>query len=596
MLQIVQGMYFRDVPLTDTLHRGILYTNLRAFGDRQAHSLLFGRLLPSTTFHGVGSLTIEAREQLETLTESGRQDALVATSGDQLIDEIAAVMAFCLNVVCVRDHETARRLISRQDETTQQMRGPASILRQTFDAMVVLRGQSIEDFDAFLHALTALQRKCYEAAIRAIRQVVDATLMVDEDATLAYTLMVAALESLGQATEPEPSSWLEYDQQKRERIDQATKGLSQKRKDQIRAAVMTNEHRALQRRFVAFVLNHVEPSFYRREAVGAVRPIAATELPAALRQAYAIRSRNVHALENLAPEVWMAADRADTADVEDNILLSLEGLARLARHVVRRFVARAPKGKDASFNYRSALPGIIRARWAAQYWIHQAAGFDRRSAPAFLDGMIEFLIEGMSKRSEAGLVDMTAVLEKIEKTALSLSKQSDRLPMAGIMALWNACAPEEKRRTLKPKLKAKFENDLSDASIVSFAVKLLLGHELPWSPEALQALATERRTVRLENNLLPMPKRIDAALHIVVADQLLARGDKVAGLAELALAVETVPGLTDLIKFEEAIARGEDPVLNLRRFVLVEQEFVDWKVSDDDTPPTVSDDELTAKS
>lgn len=210
---------------------------------------------------------------------------LAATSGDQVINEIAAVIAFCLNVVCVRNHEMARRLISRQDGTAQQMRGPASILRQTFDAMVILRDESIEDLDAFLHALTALQRKSYEAAIRAIRQIVDATLMVDEDSTLAYTLMVAALESLGQATEPQPSNWLEYDTQKRERIDRATKGLSQKRKDQIRAAIVANEHRALQRRFVAFVLNHVEPSFYRGEAVGAVRPVAATELPAALRQA-----------------------------------------------------------------------------------------------------------------------------------------------------------------------------------------------------------------------------------------------------------------------------------------------------------------------
>ncbi len=74
-----------------------------------------------------------------------------------------------------------------------------------------------------------------------------------------------------------------------------------------------------------------------------------------------------------------------------------------------------------------------------------------------------------------------------------------------------------------------------------------------------------------------MPKRIDAALHLVVADQLLVRGDRDGGLAELAHAVEAAPGLVDLIKFEDAVARREDPVLNLMRFVMVEQEFVDWK-------------------
>ena len=205
--------------------------------------------------------------------------------------------------------------------------------------------------------------------------------------------------------------------------------------------------------------------------------------------------------------------------------------------------------------------------------------------------MIEFLIEGMSKRSEAGLVDMTDVLEKIERSALSLSKQSDRLPMAGILALWNACAPTERRRTLKPKLKAKFDDDLAEISIVSFAVRLLLEQELPWSVEALQALAAKRRTARLESDSMPMPKRIDAALHLIVADRLLERGDRDAGLSELAHAVETVPGLPDLIKFEEAIARGEDPVLNLRRFILAEEDFVAWNASGDDVPPppTMSD-------
>lgn len=575
MLQIVQGLYFRDVLLTDTMHRAILFTNLRAIGDREARSLLFGKLLPSTTFHGVGSLTIEAREQLETLTEDGKQEVLAATSGDQLIDEIAAVITFCLNVVCVRDYDMARRLISRQVGTVPNMRGPASILRQTFDADVILRDESIADLDAFLTTLTALHRKSYEAAIRAIRQIADAMLMVDEDATLSYTLMVAAIESLGHATNPKQSSWLEYDQQKRERIDQATKGLGQDRKDKIQAAIMANEHNALQRRFVAFVIDHVEPSFYRNEAVNAVRPIAATELTAALRHAYAIRSRNVHALENLASEVWMGAGQADTAHVEGKTLLSLEGLARLARHVVRRFVERSSQDKDTSFNYRSALPGIMRARMAAQYWIHQSAGFNRKSAPGYLNGMIGLLIEGMSKRSETGLVDMSAVLEEIEKTALGLSKKSDRLPMAGIMTLWNSFAPAEKRRTLKAKLKKQFKEDLGEASIVSFSINVLLGQELPWSPEVLEALAATRRAARLKENHLPMPKRIDAALHIVVANQLLAKGDTVGGLTELAHAVETVPGLTEIIKFEEAIVRGENPKLNLMRFVLAEQEFID---------------------
>lgn len=594
MLQIVQGMYFRNVPLTDTLHRGVLYTNLRSFGTQVAHDLLFGRLLPSTSYEGVGSLTIEAREHLETVTESGRREVLVATSGDQLIDEIAAVTAFCLNAVCTRDYSRALRLIPRIGDSPAT-RGPASIMRRTFDPVVVLSEQSINDLNAFLCALTALQRKNYEAAIRAIRQIVEAVLVVGEDATLAYTLMVAALESLSQSTKPPLSNWSEYDEQKRGRIEEATRGLSARRKDKIQAAILANEHQALKHRFVSFVLDHVEPSFYRDEAIDAVRPIAAVELPRALHQAYDIRSRNIHALQNLAPEMWMAAYQADTAYTPRGVLLGLEGLARLARHVVRRFIARAPCGKDSSFNYRTALPGIVRVPLAAEHWIHNAAGFNRKTAPRFLNAMIELLVETKANGGDRKLVDMTAVVVDIEKRALRLSKHGDRLPMAAIMTIWNAFAPKEYCRELNPKLREIFERDLDELSIVSFAVRLLLGNEMPWPLKSLQALASDRRNANRQIGFQPMPKRIDAALYLIVAGQLFLNGDNEGGLNELCRAVETVPGLADLIKYEESIKRGYHQTIDMTRFVFGETEFVEWNSPGNNASQSGGDVQLSAQ-
>lgn len=575
MLQIVQGMYFRQVPLTDTLHRGVYYTNLWTARD-QSLTLSFGRILPSTTFHGPRTLTIEAKEQLETLTLSGQREALAATTGDQLLDEIAAVIGFCLNVTCVRDHDMARRLIAAQQGNEVNRRGPASLLRQTFDARVILTEEGVEDLDRFLGALVALERKSYEAALRAIRQIVDATLLVDEDETLAYTLMVAALESLGQATEPKTATWDEYDRKKRGRIDAATAGLDNAVRDRIQTAILANEHHGLQRRFVAFVIDHVEPSFYRAEAIGAIRPIGAADLPNALRQAYAIRSRNVHALEGLAREVWMAGDRSDTAHIDTGMVLTLEGLARLSRHVIRRFVERGPKGVDRTFNYRSALPGIMTARLAAQYWIGNGQGFNRDTAPDYLNGMLTFFIEGIANRSEASLVNMTGVLERIEESALGLSKREDRLPMAAIMTLWNSVAPKEFRRKLKPKLAKQFEADLAEPSMVGFSLAMVLGLPIEWPIEALAAVASSRHKERLGQNSAPMPMRIDAALHIILAHQLLLTAEKEKAMEQLGHAAETVPGLIDLIKFEEAVRRGESPIFNLERFVLGEAEFVDW--------------------
>jgi hypothetical protein len=48
---------------------------------------------------------------------------------------------------------------------------------------------------------------------------------------------------------------------------------------------------------------------------------------------------------------------------------------------------------------------------------------------------VSFLVEGISGRSESGLVDMSAVLVRIEKIAPGLSKSGAGLSMAAIMTL-----------------------------------------------------------------------------------------------------------------------------------------------------------------
>lgn len=583
MLQIVQGNYFRDVPLTDVLQRAVCYTNLRAFREQDL-TFVFGRLLPSTAFRGPRTITIEAREQLEAVNWMGGLELLAATSGDQLIDEIAAVVSFAVNATCVRDGDMARRLIAVREDAGASRMGAASLLRRTFDATVILHDEDVADLDRFVRSLVALERSSYEAAMRAIRRIVDATHLVEEAPDLAYTLMIAALESLGQAATPRAATWSEYDTTKRKRIDAATAGLDDEARDRVREAVLDNQHLGLQRRFAAFVLDHVEPAFYRAEATDAVRPITATELPNALRIAYAIRSRSMHTLGELERELWMAGDRSDTQVLNEGKALALEGLARLSRHVIRRFVERSPVGIDATFDYRSALPGIMPMRWAPQVWMHEATGFDHKSAPAYFDGMLGFLIEELAGRSEAGLVDMTDVLDKIENVAMGLSKRDDRLAMAGIMTLWNNVAPPDNCRTLKPRLAARFAADLAEPSMVGFALAVVQGQRPEWSTETLVSLAAERRTERLGRNAAPMPPRIDAALSLMVAGRLLDpdTDKKAEALEHLAHAVETVPGLTELIRFEDSIRRGDRPLLDLPRFVKGEAEFVAWPGQDDD--------------
>lgn len=150
--------------------------------------------------------------------------------------------------------------------------------------------------------------------MRAIRTVVAARTIVGDDPALAYTLLVAALEAVAQLAIPAESllDWERYDPSKRSELDPVLATLEPPAAEAMRSAILRADQRSLGRRFKSFIFDHVEPSYYRSEANGVARPVRACDLAHALDVAYRLRSRHVHELRHLEPELWVIADRADT--------------------------------------------------------------------------------------------------------------------------------------------------------------------------------------------------------------------------------------------------------------------------------------------
>ena len=363
VLQIASGMYFRPVPLHETVHRATLYTNAERL-EPDAVELPIARLLFSTSLAHVSSVTVEVVDRLESERPDGQPEFMVATSGRELVADVATVLAFALNVTCSTDVDLVRRLVPEQLDRRPAAGAPSNILRRTFDPNIMLKATDFVDVHDFCTRLLALQRSKFVAAMRAIRRVVDATVLIADDVSLAYTLYVAALESLAQGAPGAPSTWESFDAHKRQLIDTACEGLTNEQIARVRTAVLEIEQLSLRRKFQAFTLDHVDRSYYRAEAVGASRPISAASLPRALDFAYKVRSRNVHALKQLEPEMWVMSDRAETIEFEGRTRLRLEGLNRLCRHVIRQFVYRAPTDLDRLFAVSSGLLSVRPCRRA----------------------------------------------------------------------------------------------------------------------------------------------------------------------------------------------------------------------------------------
>lgn len=240
VLQIVTGMYFRDVPLYETTHRAVLYTNASSL-SRDAIELPVGRFLLATTMTPVTAVTIEATERLEAVRPDGSDEFMRATGGTELINDAADVFAFALNVSCSRNVALMERLVPFQlDGRPTHM--PWSILRRTFDPAIVIRDTDVTDATEFATQLLALRRDHFEVAMRSIRSIVDASLLVSDDPGLAYTLFVAALESLAQMSIPVEAkrSWDTYDGTRRKIFDRSVDraGLDAEQAEAVRDAVL----------------------------------------------------------------------------------------------------------------------------------------------------------------------------------------------------------------------------------------------------------------------------------------------------------------------------------------------------------------------
>lgn len=568
MLQIVTKMYFREnVPLHSTVHRCVLYTNRWFLPMGGVIDLPVGQLAPSTGSRPVSTVTLSVTEHLEAENLDGSGFGLVATGGRELVDDLADVLSFALNSVFNRDGDLVRRLVPDSLDAAAH-ESASKLFRGTFDPHRFVQDQELEMVRRFMIQLLALKRSHFEAAMRAIRRVMRGMQRAVDDPTVAYVDIVAALESLSEGTAAPALTWDRLDARKRRLVDEALDGVDADSVQRVRRAVMEAERLGAKSRFLFFVQKHVSPDYFRAGAANALRPVRGADFERALKAAYEVRSRNVHVLEDLPPEAWVLRDRADTVSPPDmGVMLSLEGLARLARHVIGNYIDSAPAEIDPTFDWRSSLPGVLRMRSASQYWIWQAEGFERSSVGRYFSGFVENLIEALSERSD-GVTDMQAVLERIERLVPGMAGGSTVELMVAIYALWHRILAPECHRPQGAKFLADYGPSLESPGIPAFVVGALTGPLPDWTEDQWHTLAADRRTQRSRRQHLELSPSIDAALQVVAAERLMDAGRTDDALALARFAVEEMPGEERLIRWEAGMAAGQIPELDLSALIL----------------------------
>lgn len=556
MLQIVSGKFFDTNMCYETLHRGVYFTNYQTLDDAPI-TIPIGCLLPSTGLGGsVRTVTYELMEKIEWETPS--PGVLISTGGAELVESLADVLSFVLRVLWSPEADLVRRLTAESSLGASSRRHPKNTIRRVFDVQVMSRPGDGRLINEFLLALIGLERASYEGAIRAIRRYVTATHRIVDDTSLAYALFVMSIEALAQATDAPMAAWEDYDEIKRERIDNALDGAPGDMAERVRAAVLRNEHVALGRRFRSFAIDHLSPAFFRDEAEGAIAPISRTDLETVLKRAYEIRSGYVHRLKSLPKLLAEPFHHSETFEIDGQPTLTFEGLARLARHVIIQFVQRARKVEHEDFHWRAALPNLMTASLAPQYWIGRPEEYTVRTARMWLKHFLTQVTAVLLGTLGATLTDLSAVLGKIETLDLDNVKPHDRRPILALYHLFLSLAGSAYQRTQHQELIEQYQADFASPSVEELVVCLVTKREFAWQVDQIEELHTVYHRERHHKDALPLGRVLEAlfTLRLAEANRAADRNHRACEL--ISFAVEAYPGHSALRALEMNL--GEEPI------------------------------------
>jgi hypothetical protein len=228
---------------------------------------------------------------------------------------------------------------------------------------------------------------------------------------------------------------------------------------------------------------------------------------------------------------------------------------------------------------------------APQYWIGNADGFTRPAAPAYLEGFLDLLLGALADPDAAQLVDLTGVLDKIERALPSEAKLETRQPMVALYVLWHAFLDPQHHRPKAAEVIQKYKADLEAPGVLAFVVCVVTSAGIEWSADQLVDLVEARRDDLHRGRGQPLPTRLDTALLLCAAERSWDAQNVTQALSLISEAVASLPGNAALIAFEQDAQAGNKPPIALLDFVLAKNS---WQPNDGvATKPEVSDAEET---
>lgn len=543
MLQICTGkLFFREIEYRNNL-KGIIYTNLKLFKEQKIVTKA-GTILCAETSTGPNAIIYEIEELIEKV--EGGPGVLISHGIESLILDFSSILSFFLNCTASPSYSLTDRLLSDQIGVST-LTTPNKMVKRIFDKNIFYQEYDEKEFIKFTNHLIGLKRETYRGVMSSIRTYVTGMHRISDDFELAYTLLVASIESLAQNFDGHISTWEDFDQNKKRKIDDALSTANEEVKEEVRNAILSIEHSSLGRRFRDFSLKHIKPTFFREEVIEAINPISKSDLTIALKNAYNARSSYVHNLNKL-PKRLVLSTYSETCIIKDETWLTLQGLSRLARHVIVDFVMSQPIIETEPYDYHMERSNIIQFEWAPEHWIAEldfSQGAGIRKLEAFLS-QLSLCVSGVPN---ASITNLTNILEEFENKIDNLQAK-DKNAFLALYIIYNAYIEESERTKNCQEFTKKHQNKISNPCTEGLIVNSLLGFPFHWEIEAHYECLNNYFLERSKKSKIRCPQIFESGMILQLVERYKQINDESKIIELIEMAVENHPSHKGLRQFE----------------------------------------------
>lgn len=471
MLQIISGKFFTSDDRSIHEGKAITYSNYSWINPIET---CVATLEPVETYIPVSSYVFCYKNQIE----KNRLPGLIRTGDNEIAQQFRLLCMFGLRSYFDIDRNNVVHNCRERPLCTGDTRLPSRFVPRFFDAQIAGKKDEIDNFVRFVEKIIGLQREKYLGVIKFLENLSYSLQALSYNLDSAYSMLIYSLEALSTTYDDFDPSWEDYYQEIREKLDAVFMNIDADSSEEIKNILLSSSNVRLQQRFIAFIENHVENSYFTVESRDVRSALKKSELERALQNSYSMRSRFVHQLVPIQKHLGIPQiAQGDTFSWKHQPYFSYRGLLRLCLHVVNNFICRQEQCEYEDYDWTQDIPGIVQMQLAPRYWIAKTEGFAPDQAVLRLSGFLQNLQEALA--SNGPLIDIRALLEQCERM-IPTAKKRDKVAMLTIYHLYHHFVNDEAKRPNHDVFLARYADIYSECCIETIIGCLMSGQGWPW--------------------------------------------------------------------------------------------------------------------